>query len=255
MSTSVPNKPNPAPSITPRKKRREPPHRVSIAKSPQPASQRYWNEFDDGDEASDNEAYTILVNPETSHSLPGAAKLSKYAHHVISNINQSARSVGHWLSPQITTTDDEARPLKGGVPDLGSNAQPSQLDDDDSSTENIYRQRSYATFPNLPYSIAQAHRNRETLLFRLYVSAFAVSFITLFIAAMLAASARRKAALPADIGILVGIIAALTSSIAGVGLMYTREDELAWLHKSVVMMAFVLVCVISGVLLALVGSF
>ncbi len=228
--------------------------RKQINQSAHSQYQRYWNEFDDGDGNSDNETYTILVDPDSSNNFPGAASISRLAGLIMSIVELSTQKITEWLSPHSKASNDVRRLLKDDQSAPWPESEDSDLDEDDSSAEHPYQPRRYSTFPGFDHPVHQAFQNREALLFRLYIAAFATSFILLFIAVILAASARGNAALPADLGLLVGVIAALASSVAAIGLMYAREDPLSWLHKITALLAFVLVCIGSGVLLAVVGS-
>ncbi|KAI9868567.1 MAG: hypothetical protein M1830_005633 [Pleopsidium flavum] len=254
-STSVPDMLESHPVQAFRKKRRtlkQHPLRKQIDQSTESKYQRYWNEFDDADETSDNEAYTILVDPNAPSNLPGATWISSLANVIISNVKLTTEKFTHGLSPRYKAYNYGR--CRGKDDQTARQPEAEDSDEDDSSGEHPYHHRHYSTFPEFDYPVRDAFRNRETLLFRLYVTGFAVSFILLFIGAILEASARPTEALPADLGLLVGVIAALASSVAAIGLMYARKDPLSWLHKLTALVAFALVWFGSAILLAVVGS-
>jgi len=216
----------------------------------------YWNEFDDDDdEASDPEAYTILVEPRTSRSLPGAAGISRLANIITSILTVSTQKFKQQLQPSLSVTQNARRPLKSNHPASDPETLSSSIDDDHSSTTFApYTYTTYSTFPTLNESNSQAVQYRDTLLLRLSIASFAFSFTTLLIAATLTFSARRRSHLPADLGILVGIIAALTSAVTGLALMCSREVSLAWLWGLLLLLGFISVCGGSWKLLAIVAS-
>ena len=265
--TSVADMLQPSPLKPPTKKGRGP-RDHPLRRQPTPPSQsqhcRYWNEFDDGDEASDPETYTILVNPHNSRSLPGTAGISRLGSLIASFLTLSTQQVKQWLQPHPEASLDARRRLNSNhaASDQETLSSPDDGDGDDDdeeepTTSQIYTQPIYAysTFPapKPSTSIHQALRNRDKLLFRLSIASFAFSFTTLFIAATLVVSARRKAHLAADLGILVGVIAALTSAVTGLAIMYSREVSRGWVG-AILLLLFVAICGVCGELLTVVGS-
>lgn len=237
------------------RRHRDHPLRRQTTHSPQSQHCRYWNEFDDGDELSDPDAYTILINPDTSRSLPGTARISKLASIIASHLTLSTSTVKEWLQPQRSASYNVRCPPKSNHATPDPETLFSTIDDDDaSSTSQPYTQRTYSTFPTFNSSDSQAVQTRDTILFRLSIASFAFAFTTLFVAAALASSARRKAYLPADVGILVGVIAALTSAVTGLALMFSREVSLGWVWRGILLLGFLGVCGSCGKLLAVVGS-
>ena len=66
--------------------------------------QLYWNEYDNGSEA-DNEEYMIEINPDNESTFPGAATMA----YVFSKAKLPMVKVKEWLSP--SGSPEERRPL------------------------------------------------------------------------------------------------------------------------------------------------
>lgn len=214
----------------------------------QPRYERYWNEFDDGSEDSQNEAYTIFVDPNASYSIPGAAEFFRLFGSLSSSIKASEEAILKWLRQSQKTMHGEQRPLIDGE------RSPSIADSDLSGAETSIRHlkpsshRRYSTFPAL--SQPPAVRAREALLFRSGVASFASSIILLVVAAILITTGRRKAANTVDAGVIIGVVSSLVFAVMGVGSMLRRKDDVGWVHRAVVFMLFLCVVLASGTLLA-----
>ena len=210
--------------------------------------ERYWNEFDDGSEGSQDEVYTIFVDPDASYSIPGVAAVSRLVGSLSSTIKAVEEKALYWLRPSRKTRHGEQRPLIRGE------CSPSTADSDQSDQETCNRvvkrspSRRYSTFP--PLSQPPAVRAREALLLRSCLASFAASFILLVVAAILVTTGRRKAAGEVDIGVIIGVVASLVFAVMGVGSMVRRKDDVGWVHRLVVALTFVCVVFASGILLA-----
>ncbi|CAD6589745.1 MAG: hypothetical protein ASARMPRED_004190 [Alectoria sarmentosa] len=214
----------------------------------QPRYERYWNEFDDGSEDSQDEAYTIFVDPNASYSIPGAAEFFRLFGSLSSSVKASEEAILKWLRQSQKTMHGEQRPL------IDRERSPSIADSDLSGAETSNRHlkpsshRRYSTFPAL--SQPPAVRAREALLFRSGVASFASSVILLVVAAILITTGRRKAANTVDAGVIIGVVSSLVFAVMGVGSMLRRKDEVGWVHRAVVSMLFLCVVFASGALLA-----
>lgn len=216
-----------------------------------PRYERYWNEFDDGSEGSQDEAYTIYVDPDASYSMPTAAAVSKLFESLSSSIKASEKTILHWLRSSQTTRHGEQRPLFEGE------CSPNTADSDQSDTDfsknsaelSLYRR--YSTFPAA--SQAPAVRAREAFLFHSCVASFASSLILLIVAAILVATGRKKAVNTVDAGVIIGVISSLVFAVMGVGSMARRKDNVGWVHRAVIVLVFLCVVLASGFLLAALG--
>lgn len=215
---------------------------------PQPRHERYWNEFDDGSEGSQDEAYTIFVDPNASYSIPGAAAMFKLFGSLSSNIKASEETILNWLRQFEKTMHGEQRPLMDD--ERSPSTADSDLSDAESSTSRVkpYPHRRYSTFPAL--SQPPAVRAGEALLFRSCIASFASSIILLVVAAILITTGRRKAANTVDVGVIIGVVSSMVFAVMGMGSMVRRKDNVGWVHRAVVFLLFLCVVLTSGILLA-----
>ena len=214
----------------------------------QARQKRYWNEFDDGSEGSQDEVYTLFVDPNASYGIPGAAAVSRLFGSLSSSINVAEEKILHWLESSRKTRHGEQRPLVRGE------CSPSTADSDQSEIDSTRRivkhspRRRYSTFT--ASSQPPAVRAREALLFRSCLASFAGSLILLVVAAILVTTGRRKAASTVDVGVVIGVVSSLVFAIMGAGSMMRRNDDVGWVHRTVVSLIFICVLLTSSVLLA-----
>ncbi|KAK6584058.1 hypothetical protein PZA11_003788 [Diplocarpon coronariae] len=222
-------------------------HKILKKYKPQP--QEYWNEYDNGSEASD-EPYHIYINPD--ESFPGV----KTIEYVFSKVKRPMESVKSWFTPG--TSPSEQRPLVAPR-DTYFNDQSSLLDtdpeDDAYASTNEFPagyKAHYATFPSI--NDQKFSRHREMLLFRGMVGSFAGSLTLIFITSILFATGRRKLMAEVDAGAVTGCIASLCAAFAGISAALCRKETLGWLHRSCVWVAFVGLLTLNLMLLFLVLS-
>ena len=209
--------------------------------------QRYWNEFDDGDEATPDEAYTIFVNPNTSNTFPGAATFSKLTNAIVTiskPLVEKVRSLLNFSPPATATTPNEQQSLMADYFAQRPTAEDSDLDSDNSSAENFPRSRLYSTFPGVVHhsTVPNAVASRDLLLFRCCIASFLASLILLAIASVLTLTTRRRYALTADVGALIGVASSLVFGTAGTGMMVARK-EVGWIERAIVLLVFGGVCI------------
>jgi hypothetical protein len=201
-----------------------------------PSLQTYWNEYDNGSEAGDDEPYTIYV--PSSETFPGS--------NAIVYIAKSARRLRGWLSPHGTFT--ERQRLLPGDSYFGQDHEDAG-DDDDGTFPTGYR--AYAA--QLP-SIADQRfaRHRERLLSRGTLAAFAASLALLLLAATLLVTGKQRLRAQVDAGAAVGVVGALCFAALGACLTLCRAQRVGCCRRAVVAVAFLAVCGASGTLLVLV---
>lgn len=218
-----------------------------LSQPSQRRQERYWNEFDDGSEGSENEVYTIYVDPNASFNFPGTVTVSKFFTSLASRIKASEEKVSSWLKCQPPTIPNERQPLVNGF--QSPSVEDSESDGDSPVLHrSLSAQRRYSTFPTLVQS--PAVRARETLLFRSCIATFVASFLLLIVAAILEMTGRRKAEVTVDAGVIAGVASSLVFAIIGVGSMVGRKDNVGWVHRAIVSLVFICVILGSGVLLA-----
>lgn len=254
-ATSVPDVVESPPSSTFKKKRIQSHRRQRLEQCLsdryRSTRQHYWNEFDNGSEGSNDEAYTIFVDPNASVNFPGVAIVSKLFTALASKISAAEQKVTYWLRSSKETNDRESESLiNGGL-------SPSIDDSDLSGVESFSsgaksgENRRYATFPLLAQP--PEYHARETLLFRSCLASFAASFILLFVATILKTTGRRKAEATVDAGVIIGVTSSLVFAIVAVGSMVGRRDDVGWVHRTIVYLIFVCIAVGGGGLLVGLG--
>lgn len=250
--TSVPGTPASVLKKLPNKKRRtckDRPLRQQTATSRQPCYQGYWNEYDNGDENSDNEPFTIYIDP----NQPTFPSISKAFAFLSSHAKASSKKVKLWLGSSDELGKQNSAPVDDGSPYFNHVATPEDDSDlDDSPTDPLLyhaRQRQYSTFRDRPV-VNHAFRARESLLARCCIAFFVASFVLLLVAALLASAGRRKAIFKVDIGVITGVVFSLVFAIAGVASMFKRRENVGTVPRMVVFTALAVVCVGGGILLA-----
>lgn len=256
VDNMVPDSPKPTSSSS---RKIKPQRRRPSARKPREPVQRYWNEFDDGSDGEDRDVYTIYVDPNASFEFPGTEIFSKVTQAVAKAVKTGAHQVLHWFSQDKDTREDGSR-----EPLLGRRTSETSNDGEDSSDseENLVsvtsppsRRKAVSKRRTLSSTVQlRRRRSRETGLLRTYVGCFVAAFILLFITSILEAAGRRKAVVEVDLGVVIGVVASLCFSIMGISLMLVRKDKLSWLHRIAVFLAFAIVCVVSGILLAMIAN-
>lgn len=216
---------------------------------------RYWNEFDDEDEGSENDAYMIFVDPNATSTFPGAAALGKAISRLRTNAKGSSKKLKSWLtSSSKSSMPEEHQPL---IDDDDLSVQP--LVEDDTDWDNAYsahllHHRHYSTMQ--PHTAREAHalKSRDYLLSRYCIASFFASFALLLLATILNTTGRRRDAATVDMGVIVGVIASLVFAVVAVGTMVGRTEDLGWVYRTVVLLVFALDCVGCGVLIVVLGS-
>ena len=255
-ATSVPDQLEAPPLKAFKKKRRSRkanPLRKQISLS---QKQRYWNEFDDGDEAVENEAYTIFVDPESSSDFPGGPTVTKLFDIVSAKIKPRLQKAKSWLRSSSSRKDQNQQPTPRD--DYFTQRPPAEDSDLDSSssTEDLLpsnrNTRRYSTFPRPPIrqsaSSIQARRARATLLLRCCLLSFLASFAFLLIAGVLEVTRRHRYIVAASIGSLVGMVASLLLAAVGVGMMIARKKDARRVQWGFVLLGTVTVGLINTVL-------
>jgi VTC domain len=245
--------------------RRARPERQSI--------QRYWNEFDDGDEVPEDQRYAIYVNPDEHLAFPGAETAGKAFSSLYQSLGRAKSRIVSWLPMHPRNHEHDA--IAEGVrrPLLGFRNRYEASDNDDSSDTDpqlrparsskkshsaLFSNPSNAQRTFFPRSRRngrrqQVHLSHERALFRTYVGCYVIAFVLLIMSAILNATGRHRARVEVDAGIIVGVIGALGSAIIGLSLMMTREEKLSWLHWTLGVSVCLVICACSGWLLAIVG--
>ncbi|ERF75154.1 hypothetical protein EPUS_06194 [Endocarpon pusillum Z07020] len=242
---------------------------------------RYWNEFDDGDEALEDQTYAIYVNPDEHVSFPGAETVSKAFSSMYQSVGRTKGRIMSWLPMQFRKHDgdgdgDGDGDVEEGVrrPLLGTRNKDVDSDNDDSSDSDqsvpaakaskTLRSTFCATGPGARRTLRLPLRHttqrqpvrasHEGALFRTYIGCFAIALVLLIMSAIMDATGRHKAKMQVEAGIIVGVVAALGLAIIAISLMMSREEKLSRLHRLLGGSAFLVICAGSGWMFAIVGG-
>ncbi|KAL8696259.1 MAG: hypothetical protein Q9201_007749 [Fulgogasparrea decipioides] len=247
-ATSVREASDPVSQKVPKKKRRIQRDTSIRQQIRRPSNQRYWNEYDDGDEDSDNEPFAIYIDPNKSTSFPGASICSKVASSIASQAKASSEKIRIWL--RRSDQPSSKTPLL--VDETASPGDDSDLDDDelaDRLMQSHRNDRHYSTFHD-HYLFDHASKARDALLTRCYIAFFIASLVLLIVAAILASAGRREAVYEVDVGVITGVVFSLVFAVAGVVCLSMRIEKVGNMSKAMVFLALMVACVGSGVLLA-----
>lgn len=234
--------------------RTEHPLRVQVGEQPIGHQQRYWNEFDDGDEGSENEAYTIFVDPNAASIFPGSAALNKAIERMTINIKFSTKKIRSWLGSS-SAKPDELRPL---IDDDFRSAHYSAEDETDDFGDDSLSPTSYSPSRSRRYVPAASPVTkvikRDCTLSRCCVVFFILAFTLLFVASVAAAIRRAKDAAIVGLGVILSVILSLAFTVMAVGTMVLRNENLGWVYRTTVVLLFVLDCLGCTILVIALGS-
>ncbi|KAI0431133.1 hypothetical protein F5Y09DRAFT_204657 [Xylaria sp. FL1042] len=234
----------------------------------------YWNEYDHGSEAGDQEDdYVIYVDPNAADGFPGLA-------YVKNMFVGPVDSVRHWLQSQkskdtatvaAVSSPSETQSLLGRGPSTSSGAPTdyfgiaTQRTTDEPATDDEYLSSqecetrlahghgfsSHSSFSSLDVKMGQY---QDRMLTRAIIVAFMAAFVLLGVSGLLVVTGRRRLRLEVDAGAAVGSVASLFCACMGLGAMLYRQYPGGRLYTLVVWTTFITVCVLNGILLVLVAG-
>ena len=214
-------------------------------------SQRYWNEFDDGDsDVHVEDSYAIYVDPNEP-SFPGAETVSKVFGTMYDSLSKGSQRMISWLP--IRAKHDE--PSAGERTPLLFDGQGSTDGDPESSGSETdefltrphkhHRRRSIFQNPGpLPWNsrgkfragqpLSRRQRALETTLFQFYTGLIALAYLLLIMAGILFSAGRKKKLLEVDAGIVAGVVAAEACAGISIILICMRRKPLGPVHWGLV---------------------
>ncbi|KAI9778788.1 MAG: hypothetical protein M1839_007878 [Geoglossum umbratile] len=211
---------------------------------------RYWNEYDDGDEALEDEPYTIFIDPNEPSGFPGVERITNLSNIVVAKFQSASEKIKDWLA--LSPKAGEQQPLLRETSTGRLVPYDTDPEDNSSAERALFSRRYYSTIAG--QEAQQALLIREQFLVRSYTACFIISIILLALVFALAVTGKRKFHVPVDLGVIIGVAASLSTAVAGMGMMLVRKTPVGHVQRFAVLSAFGAVCVASGVLLALVGS-
>lgn len=226
-----------------RKARRERPlNKAVYASSPQ-QKQRYWNEFDDGEEIPDHEPYAVYIDPNAS-SFPGASIISRFSNTIVS-ATQKLKSRA-WR--EKSTADEQESLLGNERPTSQSSADSSDLENGKPHPSFLphdrHRRSSNLFQRSLPHD--NAH---DIWVTRAAIVSFIVSLVVLSLVVMLVITGRRKAVAETDVGALVGVAFSLALGVGGLLGVTWRKRRANWLSLTIAGLLFTVIVAGNSVLL------
>lgn len=253
-ATSVPEKSGfPPLEALSKKKRTRRRSKQPAPREPLAQTKHYWNEFDDGEEASGAEVYTLLVDPNaTTPFIDGLSALKakgvKTLQHIRTKLS-SKTSKGGEREPLLPTDYFSIPPTGGSAESSGG-----------SDTSNSTRQRPrlpnrYSAFPSYhsissPLDPLSTHtlEKRDTNLSWYMILAFLVALVLLLTSGLAQITWRQGTFIAVDIAVVFGIVASLTCTVAGLGSGMARQEDVGWMGRAQVFLMFAVLCVGNGVL-------
>ncbi|KAI0179326.1 hypothetical protein GGR52DRAFT_570211 [Hypoxylon sp. FL1284] len=234
----------------------------SIVSTPGGSSGTYWNEYEHGSEAGDNDEgdYTLYIDPNASTDFPGLVYLK-------SILTAPVDKVRHWLKARTPQARETEPLISGQAPADYFSTRPSTA----GTTDNDGTEDGYPSSPNSSLGRRQKMRHaslpeaeagqdyqvalyRDKVLTRTVVVAFAASFLLLPVSGLLIATGRHKMRLEVDAGVAVGSVASLFCACMGLGAMMYRTYPVSTIYTLAVCAAFVAACALNGMLLVLVAG-
>ncbi|KAI0110826.1 hypothetical protein GGR51DRAFT_557827 [Nemania sp. FL0031] len=269
---NLPEPPPPTESRDHAGHRIQPPRRDSSHSVATVTPQTYWNEYEHGSEAGDqDDTYVIYIDPNAGDEFPGFS-------YVKNMFGGSVDHVRHWLQSQRSkdvagTSPSETQSLLSSR--NGHTAAPStdyfsirSRPDHEPATEDEYlssdegephHTRGVGFYPSYSYSASSAAdlkmgRYQDRVITRSIVIAFIVAFVLLGISCLLVSTGKRHLRLEVDAGATLGSVASLFCACMGLGAMFYRHSPAGYLYNAIVWAAFVAVCALNGILLVVVAG-
>ena len=246
--SSIPNNSESSPSHNVRQKRKIPQRRPlskAINKAPPPQEERYWNEFDDGDDNSEDETYAIYIDPNTSSAIPGAATFSRLTE-FLGGSNSKLRS---WLWREKGTEGERRSLLEDERPSSQSSSETSDVENGRLGSTQVRHDHHRRPLTLGRRFVPRYGSSGEALLRVTSVGAFVVAYVLLLLAIILMTTGRRKARAETDVGVLVGASFSLALGLVGLAGRAWRGERASWMWWSVTSCLFVLLVIGNSVVL------
>ena len=225
--------------------RRKRPLNKAFHDAPPGSEQRYWNEFDDGDDISDNETYAIYVDTDAPNAFPGAATLSRFAGFATA----STQKMKSWLWREKSLDGERQSLLENEGTSSRSSSEASDIENGKLGPTSIRHARHGRSFALLPRSLRPSGNAREVWPTGVSIGAFLVAYVLLFLVVILVTTGRRKAVATTDIGALVGVAFSLVFGLTGLAGRAFRREGASWIWWTIMSFLFVILVVGNGVIL------
>ncbi|KAI1178128.1 hypothetical protein F4777DRAFT_576434 [Nemania sp. FL0916] len=273
LEAAVPADATPPQQPSPPTSRHQPGHTGSRRSSNSVATvtpATYWNEYEHGSEAGDqDDAYVLYIHPDAGDDFPGLSYMKNM-------LGAPVDQVRHWLQSQKqkdmgAVSPSETHSLLGSQrsrtdgsstdyfsirerPDHEQTTEDEGLSSDGGES---YHARRHGLFSSYSYSSEEDSKvsfYHDRVLTRSIVLAFFFAFVLLGVSGVLVLTGRRRLRLEVDAGATLGSVTSLFCACMGLGAMFYRQHPAGCLYIFVVWTAFVTVCALNGVLLVIVAG-
>ncbi|KAI1438503.1 hypothetical protein GGR50DRAFT_691364 [Xylaria sp. CBS 124048] len=239
----------------------------------------YWNEYEHGSEAGDDEdgAYVIYIEPDHGPDFPGVA-------YVKSMLGAPVDQMRSWLNapslkdapstpPTIIGSPSETHSLIGRNRSQASSMNyftmgrreqstdyEAQTEDEFLSSDDSELQRHEHSLPFVSTQTSSADVDtkprlyQDIVLTRSIVLAFIASFMLLGVSGLLVATGRRRLRLEVDMGAAAGSVASLLCACTALGTMLYRQYPHGYIYSLAVWVTFIAACTLNGAVLLMVVS-
>lgn len=221
--------------------------RAPFHELPQPAVQQaYWNEYDNGSDAGEDDGYAIYINPDEESGFPG-----------LEYVTAPFRTVSKWFRPNNTTpertpllSDDR---LRAGY--SSTSAQTDSEEEGYASSDGIPTEgftTHYAAFPSVDEQRVKIFRGKALLWGT--IGSLITSFALLGVCSILIATGKHRLRVEVDAGVTLGVVMSLFCSCSALSMMLYRNDYMSVLFRLAVWCSVITSFVLNGMLLVLVAN-
>ena len=214
---------------------------------------RYWNEYDDGDEAFPGEPYTILIDPVTDTGFPGRKALSISSAAAARVARMASSRLKAWLVHD--GEDEEQRPLQGHP--YTQRVDPSSSEGERwtrSKYGQAHRRQRYGTFADDDENRLLALHGTDDLLIPTCVGCFVSAFVISSIVAIVTGTGSDQLRIPLGLFVVGGVAMSFLCAVAGLTTLLVRRRLLRWRYRTIGLVTFAGIFLVDAVLLARYGA-
>jgi hypothetical protein len=246
--TSAPEFVEEAPSLQAFRKKRKP---SAAPEQSQPEQQRYWNEYDNPEDADDG--YYIYIDPDAEVKFPGQELFEGLARKTRMLFGFKEQTEDDSCVSSAETSDDEDSPIHppNGYGTFASSGATPHTQGYFSGLFRKYRdpQHDVEALLSQRRETAREHRSllrelevrrhrAETTKLYFYTTCLAMALIIDALLGTMAMTSRKKEVGVVDFVVLLGTVINLMLGVTAVTSMQSRRENLGWLHRGGVYVVF-----------------
>lgn len=242
-----------APPLRAFRKKRKP---TVISEQPDPQPQRYWNEYDDPEDA--DEGYYIYIDPDAEVKFPGQELFENWARKTrrlfgIKEESDEEESVSSGESSDDETPANSTVNASGGygtfkaLPNRSAASTGGYfsgllqrfrtLEHDEEAFVTLRRESARERRSLLREVELRQHKAETTKLY-FYTTCLAMAGVINVLLGMMTWTSRKKERGVVDSVVLFGTIVNLLLGVIAIISMHTRRERLGWLHQGLVFFVF-----------------